>query len=423
MVFGGAYGGGIYRSSNGGNNWEGKSVGMAEIYAGPIAVSSDFHNDRIVFTGVFDYVARSNTAGDLWHNVEVNPTEWFYCRSIAVSPNFRKDRTLIAGTDHNGDFAVYRSTNAGSSFTPVVTPFDDCFYVAFSPNFKTDNTVYAGTDQGVFRSVNRGVDWTSAGLHDEEILSLAVSPNFMADGVIFAGSLINGVFKTSSGGASWSAANDGITDIVVETLGISPNFAFDGTVFAGTKSGGVFKSTNAGSTWNYSGLEGQFLRSMAVSPAYADDQTVFLGAWGGIYRTQDGGATWDNVLDIRHYDDIYDYIAYQGNWSEFRNSLATSSRLVFSYKKGSGMEMFFRGDSITWIGESFPWGGIANVYVDYVFQAQVDLYSPKIVWQDNLFTMKGLGGGLHSIRVEVTGASNPHSSGTYVIIDAFESGF
>jgi len=77
--------------------------------------------------------------------------------------------------------------------------------------------------------------------------------------------------------------NSGLTNTVVDSLAVSPNYAADATVFAGTYGGGVYKSTDGGGSWTQMifNLESLVVYSVAVSPNYAADATVFAGTWGG----------------------------------------------------------------------------------------------------------------------------------------------
>lgn len=80
----------------------------------------------------------------------------------------------------------------------------------------------------------------------------------------------------------------------VLSLAISPNYATDGTVFAGT-GGGVYKSTDGGARWalvNVPTLNPN-VNSLAISPNYATDGSVFAGTGDdGVYKSTDGGASW-----------------------------------------------------------------------------------------------------------------------------------
>jgi hypothetical protein len=87
----------------------------------------------------------------------------------------------------------------------------------------------------------------------------------------------------------------------IVTVAVSPNFAQDSIVFAATdylsiKLGvyALFKSTNGGVTWSaVAGLpNAKEMWTIAFSPAYAQDQTIFVAGLGGLYMTTNQGASW-----------------------------------------------------------------------------------------------------------------------------------
>ena len=83
---------------------------------------------------------------------------------------------------------------------------------------------------------------------------------------------------------------------LINSVAVSPNFASDQTLFAATW-GGVFKSTNGGTSWSAvnSGLTGTTVNSVAVSPNFATDHTLFAGTWGGVFISTNGGTSWSAV--------------------------------------------------------------------------------------------------------------------------------
>ena len=94
---------------------------------------------------------------------------------------------------------------------------------------------------------------------------------------------------------SWEAI--GPTGGFAWSLAASPAFAADGTVFAGTDGRGVLKSIDKGSTWRRVGSKtlGRVIAAMVVSPTFETDDTVFAGGPSGVYRSTDGGGRWVQV--------------------------------------------------------------------------------------------------------------------------------
>ncbi|MBS4069265.1 MAG: choice-of-anchor D domain-containing protein, partial [Sulfurimonas sp.] len=82
----------------------------------------------------------------------------------------------------------------------------------------------------------------------------------------------------------------------ISSLAVSPAFAADRTIFAGTP-GGVFRSTSAGASWISvnSGLASLSIRHVAISPGFADDGTVYAATASGLFVSQDGGSAWSPV--------------------------------------------------------------------------------------------------------------------------------
>jgi photosystem II stability/assembly factor-like uncharacterized protein len=135
----------------------------------------------------------------------------------------------------------------------------------------------------------------------------------------YMGTSAGGVWKTEDAGTTWTPlwdkfpeASPSVGAIVVAPS--NPNIVYVGTgesaIRGNVVSGnGVYKSLDAGKTWKYAGLRSsEFIGRMAISAT--DPNTVFVAALGpilgtgggerGIYRTRDGGGSWERVL---HVDD------------------------------------------------------------------------------------------------------------------------
>jgi hypothetical protein len=125
--------------------------------------------------------------------------------------------------------------------------------------------LFAGTGSGVFRSTDGGTSWTAAGLTNTYVQSLAVSGTNL-----FAGSV--GVFRSTDSGTSWTAT--GLTNTYyVYAFAVS-----DTNLFAGTWGGGVFLSTDSGTRWTAvnPGLTNTYVLSLAVSGT-----NLFAGVYSG----------------------------------------------------------------------------------------------------------------------------------------------
>jgi hypothetical protein len=85
------------------------------------------------------------------------------------------------------------------------------------------------------------------------------------------------LFKTTDGGATWSAANNGLTSTDILALAIDPETPT--TLYAGTFQLGVFKSTNGGGSWSMlgNGMPANVVNALVIDPK--TPTTLYAGTW------------------------------------------------------------------------------------------------------------------------------------------------
>lgn len=128
-----------------------------------------------------------------------------------------------------------------------------------------------------------------------------------------------------------------------------------------------------------------------------------------------------NNLQTVSVDNADSKISYVGgSWNH--DPIGGAYNGTFSYSKDAGAyaEYTFTGAGVTLISSKESNRGIAEIFVDGVSQGTVDLYSPDIKRQQNVFEISDLPVGEHTIRVVVTGNKNSSASDCYVDIDAFQ---
>lgn len=174
------------------------------------------------------------------------------------------------------------------------------------------------------------------------ITDVALDPN--NENIIYAGASIGGIFKSTDKGINWLPIFDEQNTLSIGNIAIAPsnpNILYVGTGEANgsATSGaffgdGVYKSTDAGSTWTHAGLS----RSQHIGRIVVDSQNpdrVFVAAAGtlygkddekGLYRTYDGGDTWEQVLFVSDSTSCIDVvlhpsdpnIIYTATWERIR---------------------------------------------------------------------------------------------------------
>lgn len=173
---------------------------------------------------------------------------------------------------------------------------------------------YIGTTGGVYRLRDGAVE--PLGLAAERVWAI----HAWRDGgalTILAGSYGNGMYRSEDGGATWSAANTGLTASAFRC--IAPDPLDPGAILAGTEPGRIYRSADGGRTWRelagitrIAGYERWFLpyspRAGAVRNVYAPPGSagrLFASVEvGGLLQSDDGGETWACAPVIED-DDIH----------------------------------------------------------------------------------------------------------------------
>ena len=170
--------------------------------------------------------------------------------------------------------------------------------------------------------------WRSIGPHRGGRSTAAVGVRTQPN-VFYMGATGGGVWKTENFGATWIPITDGqLPTGSIGSIDVSdsnPNVIYVGTGSEAIRSNvilgrGVYKSGDAGRTWQYAGLKdvGQ-IGQLKVDPKNPD--VVFVASignpfgWGavrGVYRTKDGGKTWQKVLFINDQTGV---VSVAINWS------------------------------------------------------------------------------------------------------------
>ncbi len=168
------------------------------------------------------------------------------------------------------------------------------------------------TAQTVASEDIHALDWRYVGPQGNRVSAVVCDSN--DPNIYYAGACAGGVWKSEDGGTNWKPIFDDQSSQSIGSLAIAPsdsNQIWAGTGEAFIRSNvligdGIYKSTDAGETWRNMGLEktGRIGRTI-VHPRNPDK--VFACAVGtaygpqqerGVFRTSDGGKTWDQVLFV-----------------------------------------------------------------------------------------------------------------------------
>ncbi len=244
---------------------------------------------------------------------------------FAVNPNNSSEYYVASSAG-----GVWKTTNHGVTFTPLFDGQGSYSIGCVTIDPSNTSTIWVGSGEnnnqrsvsygdGVYKSEDGGKSWKNMGLknseHIAEIVVHPTDPNIIyvaAYGPVWSEGGDRGVYKSTDGGATWScvksvSAYTGCNDLVMDPR--NPNVLYAAfhqrmrkvfTYIGGGPESALYKTTDGGTTWKKleGGLPGGDVGRMglAISPVNPDVLYTVVEAKddkGGIYRSENQGASWE----------------------------------------------------------------------------------------------------------------------------------
>jgi len=234
------------------------------------------------------------------------------------------------------DGGVWKTTDAGLTWEPIAdhAPFSSVQAIAISKN--NPRTIYVGTGQvatrydvmdgtGVYKTTDDGKTWTSLGLSDSRhigrILLDPRSDNVIVVAVLghlFGPNQERGIFRSEDGGAHWQkvlivdentgavdlASDPATPDVIYASTWQVRQYPFQSYFIPQAGPGsGIWKSTDGGKTWTQTSKQGLPQASLSRIGLAVGSQSQGRRIYaaidaeknGGLYRSDDGGASWQYI--------------------------------------------------------------------------------------------------------------------------------
>ena len=226
---------------------------------------------------------------------------------------------------------VWKTENAGLSWENISDGFFNVGTIGAIAVAESDqNIIYVGTGEksirgvttsqgdGIYKSTDAGATWTHIGLPKAgQISRIKIHPTnpdiayVGAQGQIWGPNDERGVYRTTDGGETWERvlnvnAQTGATDLRMDPT--NPRILYAAMwehgrkpwyVLSGGTAGGIFKSTDAGDNWEKltKGLP-ELIGKIGVDVSASNPNRLYaiieaMPGEGGLYRSDDGGATWE----------------------------------------------------------------------------------------------------------------------------------
>ena len=360
----------VYRSVDNGDSWSQLTSGLptSNKYRCELTLSSTPGKLYVVY-GASNYgyggVYRSTNGGTTWSLMSSTPNimgwsnngsgsggQAWYDLSIACDPN--QENTIYVGGVN-----IWKSTNGGSTWSCVghwygagSTPYvhADHHHASFRPG---SSELYVGTDGGVYKTTNAGSSWSD--LNDGMNITqyYKISQSTTDTSLVLAGSQDNGSHMRSST-MNWSRVTGG------DGMDNGVDIANDNLLYTSIYYGDFYKSTNGGAF--FSGINtlspsgsGNWVTPFNTDPVTAN--TIYAG-FTKLWKSSNAGASWTATSSAN--------VAGNANMDEFEIAPSNTNyiyALINSniYKSSNAGSTW---SSITPSGSLFTGNNITGVAID-----------------------------------------------------------
>jgi photosystem II stability/assembly factor-like uncharacterized protein len=313
---------GVYRTSNGGRNWEllQKSQGIAVWSLALWPKDPD-----VIAAGAADGVWLSRDRGASWKHISpAGDPELRPVVSLAFHPTIPD--TIYAGTTH----LPWKTTDGGASWKSIHTGMlDDSDVFSIQVDALKPERVFASACSGVYGSLDAAGHWkkletpsgafrtyfvaldphhsevvfagTSAGLLKSEtggrsfrMVSTqavrSVAFDSFVQGRIFFASSSGGLLLSSDSGNTVHEINNGFTNRNFTTLSGAAGTLYSSSVYE-PASGGLYRSDNLAFRWARAGTP-EHDEILLEAPATDSPKTVYAAGYRNLFESKDGGGSW-----------------------------------------------------------------------------------------------------------------------------------
>ncbi len=213
------------------------------------------------------------------------------------------------------------------------------------------NILYVATNDAVYKTRDGGPTWEKLPIFSSRrVTTLAVDPQFPA--TLYAGTMGDAVYKSPDGGQHWLPHNVGLKEHVSYVNQFVFHPARSETIYLATTVG-VFRTADGGRTWDeqMAGMkEVHIVVTLAMDPK--NPRVLYAGTTGGAYRSHDSAASWHKVNRGLIPEEVLDASLALGV-----NTLVVDpvdSSIVYAGTTNGLFKTTNHADSWTRIGQSLP---------------------------------------------------------------------
>jgi photosystem II stability/assembly factor-like uncharacterized protein len=281
---------GVYRSKDGGNNWQRISANDG-IVKNIESIAVDTKDPNTVYAGTWHLAWKTSDGGANWQHITKGMVDDSDVFSIIVNSSNPSEVFASACS------GIYKSVSGGDLFEKIKgIPFSARRTRVLKQDPSNPAVVYAGTTEGLWKSIDEGKNWKRVSNPEVVVNDVLVDPR-NSQRVLLATDR-SGVLASEDGATTFVASNHGYSHRYVSAIvadNKEPNTLYIGLV-NDREFGGVFYSHDGGQSWQQrsSGLDGRDVFTLSQ----AANGTLIAGTNRGMFELADGATLWHPINDI-----------------------------------------------------------------------------------------------------------------------------
>jgi len=316
-IYAGHFGSGVYKTFDQGTTWYRKSLGLGNLVIQSLATHPT--NSSIVFAGTYGGgIYRSTNAGESWQASSGGVLNNHIIYDIEIDQV--NPRRIFVVSRISGSLVGYlsRSMDGGITWSILLTgdgfPTPDYFYdVDIDPN--NSNIIYlTAHEHGFFKSVNGGLSFSAInnGVTDLSARSFAIDNDY--GGLVYGGVWHgDGVYRTWNGGLSWLKNSIGLPlGVRISRLYLDPFGRLQKRLFSCTYGNGLYSSDDFATSWISRGLAGQGIYDFVIADG-SPQRWYAATENNGIFRSSTYGSDWKSIMADLRLTDITGLIELPGD--------------------------------------------------------------------------------------------------------------
>ncbi|MCX7831116.1 MAG: putative Ig domain-containing protein, partial [Acidobacteria bacterium] len=313
-------GGGIFKSTNKGQSFSPKNVGLTEFNISSIAIDK-FDENRIYLGTTYGAIFKSTDGGESWAKIfTVLPSGPI--KKIAVNPS--NSQVLYVCSENVG---MIKSSDGGSSWISINNGLPTSYISTFSLKPNIPDTIVAATDKGLYKTSDGGNNWTLCHGENKNFSDVVFSP--ADNNLAFAYNYDDHeILRSLNGGTTWEEINPNNSYYLYKMF---PD-PVDKNILYYVDYSNLFRSLDQGLTFSpipnptYNGSL-VYIETLTFDPS--NHNNLFASSSYGIFTMEISCGTISvspsSLPDGKEYQDYYQQVSFSGGLSPYSVVLSSGT--------------------------------------------------------------------------------------------------